>query len=166
MDWMKLVHKPVDKGFPSVNTGDDVRIWYKIREQDRERLGQFEGVVIRHRGAGPSKTITVRRVTYGEGVERVFPLDAPVIERIELLRRGKTRRSRIYFLRRVVKKTRLASADAAAGGQAPGAQAGTASAVSAAAPQPVEISAAEQAAEHAIAAAEKSGGARKSKAKA
>ena len=102
MEWMKQVHKTAAPAVPALSTGDDVRIWYKIREQDRERLGQFEGVVIRCRGSGPSRTVTVRRVTFGEGVERVFPLDAPVIDHIELLRRGKVRRSRIYFLRRVV----------------------------------------------------------------
>ncbi len=111
MDWMKWVHgvtKQPSTG--SLRTGDDVRVWFKIREQDRERLAQFEGVVIRYRGSGSSKTITVRRVTYGEGVERVFPLDAPVIERIEVLRHGKVKRSRLYFLRAVVKRVRLETA--------------------------------------------------------
>ena len=119
MEWMKQVHKTAAPAGPALSTGDDVRIWYKIREQDRERLGQFEGVVIRCRGSGPSRTVTVRRVTFGEGVERVFPLDAPVIDHIELLRRGKVRRSRIYFLRRVVKRTRLATAESLGTGTAP-----------------------------------------------
>ena len=111
MDWLKRVHGTSPRDVvPALDSGDDVRVWFKISEQGKERLGQFEGVVIRTRGSGPSKTFTVRRVTYGVGIERVFPVDAPVIERVELLRRGKTRRSRLYFLRRVVKKTRLETA--------------------------------------------------------
>ena len=111
MDWMKLVHgdaKPASS--VSFQTGDEIRVWYRILEQGKERLGQFEGVVIRCRGSGPSRTFTVRRVTYGEGVERVFPFDGKTIARIELLRQGRVKRSRLYFLRRVVGKTRIAAA--------------------------------------------------------
>lgn len=112
MDWLKRIHTaPPKVNLKAFDTGDDVRVWFKILEQGKERLGQFEGVVIRVRGAGPSKTFTVRRLTYGIGVERVFPVDAPIIERVEVLRHGKTKRSRLYFLRHVVKKTRLESAD-------------------------------------------------------
>jgi large subunit ribosomal protein L19 len=112
MDWLKWVHDPAaSKRASAFRPGDDVRVWYKIIEQGKERLGQFEGVVIRARGAGAAKTFTVRRVTHGVGVERVFPFDAPVIDRIEVLRRGKTRRSRLYYLRDVVRSTRLASAE-------------------------------------------------------
>lgn len=113
MDWLKLVH-PTRKTLSTepFKSGDDVRVWYKIIEQGKERLGQFEGVVIRYRGAGPSKTFTVRRVTHGVGVERVFPVDAPVIERVEVLRHGKTKRARLYFLRHVVGSARLASLEA------------------------------------------------------
>ncbi len=112
MDWMKLVH-PTRKSISlePFGPGDDVRVWYKILEQGKERLGQFEGVVIRYRGAGASKTFTVRRVTYGVGVERVFPVDAPVIERVEVLRHGKTKRARLYFLRHVVGSARLKTAE-------------------------------------------------------
>jgi len=98
-----------------VRPGDDVRVWFKLREQGKERLAQFEGVVIRVRGAGASKTFTVRRLTHGVGVERVFPLDAPVVSRVEVLRRGKVRRSRLYFLRNMVKSTRLASVEEPSG---------------------------------------------------
>ena len=112
MDWLKHIHASSPKvHLKTFDTGDDVRVWFKILEQGKERLGQFEGVVIRVRGAGPSKTFTVRRLTHGIGVERVFPMDAPIIERVEVLRRGKTKRSRLYFLRHVVKKTRLESAE-------------------------------------------------------
>ena len=111
MDWLKLVHPTRKSIAPEpFGPGDDVRVWYKILEQGKERLGQFEGVVIRYRGAGASKTFTVRRVTHGVGVERVFPVDAPVIERVEVLRHGKTKRARLYFLRDVIGSARLESA--------------------------------------------------------
>src|SRR3989338_4254078 len=111
MEWLKLIHRTKPAGPAAFSTGDDVRVWYKILEQGKERLGQFEGIVIRIRGSGPSKTFTVRRLTHGVGVERVLPFDAPIIDRVELLRSGKTKRSRLYFLRHVVKKTRLEAAE-------------------------------------------------------
>ena len=126
MDWLTIVHGASEPTPPaSFSTGDEIRVWYRISEQGKERLGQFEGVVIRYRGTGPSKTFTVRRVTHGEGVERVFPVDSKTVSRIEVLRKGKVKRSRLYFLRRVIGKTRIAEADrpsettpAAAGTQA------------------------------------------------
>lgn len=96
---------------PDFGAGDQVRVWCKIIEQDRVRLSPFEGVVIRRRGSGLTETFTVRRVTFGEGVERVFPAHAPVIDRIEVLRTGKVRRARLYFLRTKIGKTRIASAE-------------------------------------------------------
>ena len=112
MDWMKLVHGDTKPALPAFGPGDRVRVWYRISEQGKERLGQFEGDVTRARGSGPSRTFTVRRVTYGEGVERVFPFDSKAIARVEVLQQGKVRRSRLYYLRRVVGKTRIAAADA------------------------------------------------------
>lgn len=115
-DWTAWAHSSsAAPTRPAVRPGDDVRVWFKLREQGKERLAQFEGVVIRVRGAGDSKTFTVRRLTHGVGVERVFPLDAPVVARVEVLRRGKVRRSRLYFLRNVVRTTRLASAEEPSG---------------------------------------------------
>jgi len=112
MEWLKLVHGTTQPAAPTTfGTGDEVRVWYRILEQGKERFGQFEGLVIRRRGSGASKTFTVRRVTYGEGVERVFPVDAKVISRIEVLRRGHVKRGRLYFLRTVIGKTRIAAAD-------------------------------------------------------
>lgn len=96
-------------GLPQFGAGDQVRVWYRIVERERVRLAPFEGLVIRRRGSGLSETFTVRRVTHGEGVERAFPLHAPVLDRIEVLRRTKTRRARLYFLRAKVGKTRLAA---------------------------------------------------------
>ena len=115
MEWLNMIHGPAPQSAsPSFGPGDEVRVWFKIIEQGKERLGQFEGLVIRYRGAGPSKTFTVRRVTYGEGVERVFPVDAKVISRIEVLRKGHVKRSRLYFLRTTIGKTRMASTNASA----------------------------------------------------
>ena len=111
MEWLKLVHGTPQTPPASFGPGDEVRVWYRILEQGKERLGQFEGIVIRSRGSGPSKTFTVRRVTHGEGVERVFPMDAKTVARIEVLRQGHVRRSRLYFLRRVIGKTRIATVE-------------------------------------------------------
>ncbi len=108
MEWRKLIQREA-RPVAAFGPGDEVRVWFKILEQGKERLGQFEGIVIRCRGGSDSRTFTVRRVTFGEGVERVFPLDAKTISRIELLRRGRAKRSRLYFLRTVIGKTRLAS---------------------------------------------------------
>ena len=117
MEWLTWVHGKASSGMPGdLKPGDEVRVWYKIQEQDnKERLGQFEGIVIRCRGSGPSKTFTVRRVTYGEGVERIFPVDAKTVARVEILRRGQVRRSRLYFLRRMIGKSRLVSTDVSVG---------------------------------------------------
>ncbi|MBI1992132.1 MAG: 50S ribosomal protein L19 [Candidatus Omnitrophica bacterium] len=110
MEWLQWVHGANQPAMPATfGPGDDVRVWFKILERGKERLGQFEGIVIRCRGSGASKTFTVRRVTYGEGVERVFPLDAKTVSKIEVLRRGKVRRSRLYFLRRTIGKSRISS---------------------------------------------------------
>ena len=110
MDWLSIVHKKATLPAPAFGPGDEVRVWFRILEQGKERLGQFEGIVIRIRGAGLAKTFTVRRVTYGEGVERVFPLDSKMISKIEVLRRGKVKRSKLYYVRAVIGKTRIAAA--------------------------------------------------------
>ncbi|HIE11992.1 MAG TPA: 50S ribosomal protein L19 [Desulfotomaculum sp.] len=81
--------------------GDTVRVHVKVVEGNRERTQIFEGVVIRRRGGGLDETFTVRRVSYGVGVERIFPLRSPRIERIEVIRRGRVRRARLYYLRKL-----------------------------------------------------------------
>ena len=113
MEWLKLVHKDAPKPIvpPQIGTGDEVRIWFKILEQGKERFGQFEGTVIRTRGSGASKTLTLRRVTYGEGVERIFPMNSRTISKVEILRKGHVKRARLYYLRHVIGKTRVASTD-------------------------------------------------------
>lgn len=84
---------------PSVNTGDTVRVHVKIKEGSRERIQVFEGTVIAQKHGGIEKTITVRRFTYGVGCEKVFPVHAPNIVKIETVRRGKVRRAKLYYLR-------------------------------------------------------------------
>lgn len=89
---------------PAFRIGDTVKVHVKIREGDKERIQIFEGIVIRtHRGK-MGATLTVRKVSYGIGVERIFPVHSPQIDRIEILRRGRIRRSRLYYLRKRVGK--------------------------------------------------------------
>jgi len=83
----------------SFRPGDTVCVTSKVKEGEKERLQAFEGVVIARKGSNISETFTVRKVSYGEGIERVFPLYSPSIERIEVLRSGKVRRAKLYYLR-------------------------------------------------------------------
>ena len=84
---------------PEFDTGDTVAVHVKVKEGDRERLQIFEGVVIARRNRGFNSAFTVRKISYGEGVERVFPLHSPNVARIELKRRGAVRRAKLYYLR-------------------------------------------------------------------
>jgi large subunit ribosomal protein L19 len=95
---------------PPFRAGDTVRVHVRIREGDKDRIQVFEGVVLRRRGGGRSATFTVRKVSYGVGVERVFPLESPAVTRMEIMRRGHVRRARLYYLRGLRgKKARLRS---------------------------------------------------------
>jgi large subunit ribosomal protein L19 len=92
--------KYVRKGIPDLRSGDTVRVHTKIKEGDKERIQVYEGVVIAYRkGAPGSSMFTVRKVSYGVGVERMFPVHSPRIDRIEVVGRGEVRRSRLYYLR-------------------------------------------------------------------
>ncbi|TDQ61766.1 large subunit ribosomal protein L19 [Maritalea mobilis] len=84
---------------PEFSHGDTVKVWVKVREGDKERLQAYEGVVIARSGSGLHESFTVRKISYGEGVERVFPIYSPMIDKIEVLRRGKVRRAKLYYLR-------------------------------------------------------------------
>ncbi len=84
---------------PNFGPGDTVKVYVKVIEGTRERIQMFEGVVIKERGTGLSKTFTVRRVSYGVGVERTFPLHSPKIDKIVVARRGKVCRARLFYLR-------------------------------------------------------------------
>jgi len=87
------------KSIPVFTPGDTVRVFVKVVEGQRERLQAYEGVVIARKNAGLNSSFTVRKISFGEGVERVFPLYAPVVDKIELIRRGKVRRAKLYYLR-------------------------------------------------------------------
>ena len=85
---------------PDFRTGDTVKVFYKIKEEGKERIQPFEGLIIARKGAGISKTITVRKLaSLGIGVERIFPLSSPNVGKIEVTKRGKVRRSKLYYLR-------------------------------------------------------------------
>lgn len=93
---------------PAFAAGDTVRVNVRVIEGGRERVQAFEGVVIARKGSGARETFTVRKVSFGVGVERIFPIHAPIIQQIEVLRRGKVRRAKLYYLRdRVGKATRI-----------------------------------------------------------
>ena len=84
---------------PKLEVGDTVRVFVKVVEGNRERLQNFEGIVIKMQGGGIRETFTVRRVSYGVGVERVFPVHSPNVAKVELVRKGKIRRAKLYYLR-------------------------------------------------------------------
>lgn len=106
MNKMKIVEQEyTKKELPKFNVGDTVKILTKILESpDKVRLHPFEGVVIAKSGSGTNSSFTVRKVSFGEGIERVFPLYSPSIERIEVLRHGKVKRAKLYYLRGKVGK--------------------------------------------------------------
>lgn len=89
---------------PSFNVGDSVRINYRVIEGNRERIQPYEGLVIKKQHGGLNETFTVRKISYGIGVERTFPLHSPLIDSIEVLKRGKVRRAKLYYLRNKVGK--------------------------------------------------------------
>ncbi len=86
---------------PSFRPGDTIRVHVKIREGEKERLQVFEGAVIARNNRGISETVTVRKISFGHGVERIFPLHAPVVDHIEFVRTGKVRRAKLYYLRQL-----------------------------------------------------------------
>lgn len=106
MDKIKLIEEQFTKReLPKFNVGDTVRILTKIPEgPDKVRLHPFEGIVIAKQGSGIKTSFTVRKVSYGEGIERIFPLYSPNIERIELVKSGKVKRAKLYYLRSKVGK--------------------------------------------------------------
>jgi large subunit ribosomal protein L19 len=97
------------KKIPDFGPGDTLRVNVKIKEGERERVQAFEGVCIARAGAGLNENFTVRKLSFGEGVERVFPVNSPVLDSIEVRRRGKVRRAKLYYLRgRTGKRARIA----------------------------------------------------------
>lgn len=99
LDFIKEEYQEVRTQYPNFKAGDTVNVHVRIREGEKERIQQFQGVVIQRKNSGNSETFTVRKVSNGVGVERIFPILSPNIDKIELIRQGKVRRSRIYYLR-------------------------------------------------------------------
>ena len=109
MDALKLIAQDSMKAeVPNIEIGDTIKIDVNIREGERERIQVFEGTVIARKGSGVSETFTVRRVSYGVGVERVFPIHSPNVKGVKLGRKGHVRRAKLYYLRdRVGKAAKL-----------------------------------------------------------
>ena len=100
MDLIKeLESQQLKKEMPVINVGDTVRVHVKIKEGSRERIQVFEGTVLAKKHGGIQETVTVRRVSYGVGVEKTFPIHSPNVEKFEVVRRGKVRRAKLYYLR-------------------------------------------------------------------
>ena len=109
MDALKLIEQSSMKAeAPAIEIGDLVKVSVRIKEGDKSRIQVFEGTVIAKKHGGISETFTVRRVAHGCGIERVFPLHSPVVDRVEIIRKGKVRRAKLYYLRdRVGKAAKL-----------------------------------------------------------
>jgi len=111
MDLIKIAEQAFAteaKVFPSFRAGDTVTVTYKIKEENKERLQKYRGVVIQRKGTGSTETFTVRKISNGVGVERIFPISSPFIDSIELNKRGKVRRARIFYIRELTgKKARI-----------------------------------------------------------
>ena len=113
MDFIKIVEQSFSENraanYPEFKAGDTITVTYRIKEGDKERLQNFRGVVIQISGASPyTKTFTIRKISNGVGVERIFPFESPFIDKIELNKVGKVRRARIFYLRNLTgKKARI-----------------------------------------------------------
>ncbi len=101
MNAIEAVERPQLRERPDMRPGDTVRVHVKVREGDKERIQVFEGLVIAQHRGGARATFTVRKVSFGQGVERIFPLHSPIIDRIEVVRSARVRRAKLYFLRKL-----------------------------------------------------------------
>lgn len=100
MDKLALVEQTqVRSDLPEFNTGDTINVHYRVREGDKERIQQYQGVVIAFKGSGANRTFTVRKISSNIGVERIFPFTSPFIAQIDIVRHGQVRRSKLYYLR-------------------------------------------------------------------
>lgn len=99
MNLISAVEEGYKREVPVFRVGDTVKVFVKVVEGDKERIQPFEGVVIARRGAGVRETFMVRKVSYGIGVERIFPVHSPTIDRVEVIKRGSVRRAKLYYLR-------------------------------------------------------------------
>ncbi len=100
-----LEAEQLKKDMPAFGVGDSIRVAVKVQEGDKTRIQNFEGVVIGKKGSGIRECFTVRRISFGEGVERHFPLHSPTVQKIEVIRHGKVRRAKLYYLRKSKGKT-------------------------------------------------------------
>ena len=94
-----IEHEQLKAKIPDLKVGNTVRVHVRIKEGNKERIQVFEGIIIKVQGAGVNKTFTVRKISYGVGVEKTWPVHSPIIEKIEVVRRGKVRRAKLYYLR-------------------------------------------------------------------
>lgn len=101
---IREITEPYFKEIPQFKAGDSVKVHVKIKEGTRERIQVFEGLVIKRQGGGISETFTVRKISYGIGVERTFPVHSPIIEQIEVMRIGKVRRAKLHYIRSLSSK--------------------------------------------------------------
>ena len=102
MKALEIIEKEqIKMDLPQFKSGDTVRVHVKIKEGEKERIQIFEGLVIRKRRGGSRASFTVRKVSYGIGVERIFPLHSPIIDKIEVIQRGRVRKSRLYYIRKL-----------------------------------------------------------------
>lgn len=116
MDLMKIANSTlaVNNEIPEFSAGDTITVHYKIKEGNKERIQQYRGVVIQKKGSGHTATFTVRKMSGDVGVERIFPVNSPFIDKVEVNKYGKVRRSRIYYLRKLTgKKARIQERKAA-----------------------------------------------------
>ena len=105
MDYIRAIERQqLREDIPTVLVGDNVKVHYRIKEGNRERIQVFQGDVIRRQGAGARETFTVRKMSFNVGVERTFPVHSPKIERIEIARQGQVRRAKLYYIRKKVGK--------------------------------------------------------------
>ena len=110
MNLVESISKEVSEmnEFPEVSSGDTITVYYKIKEGNKERTQHFKGVVLQRRGSGTTETFTIRKMSGEIGVERIFPINSPILEKIEVNKRGKVRRARIFYLRELTgKKARI-----------------------------------------------------------
>lgn len=100
MNMVDIIEKEnLNENAPKINVGDTVKVFYKIKEGDKERIQGYEGVVISKKNGSVRETFTVRRISYGVGVERTFPVHSPLIDHVDVIRKGSPRRAKLYYVR-------------------------------------------------------------------
>lgn len=99
-----ITQEQIRTDMPRIQIGDTVKVFVKVREGAKERIQMYEGIVIKKKGGGIAETFTVRRLSYGCGVERTFPVNSPIIDRVEVVKHGKVRRAKLFYLRSRVGK--------------------------------------------------------------